>query len=215
MKTSRPTVSIDLWGTLIKSNPEFVVEKRKLIKKYVDISDEEIDNAYKRAKEKLNAVIEVTGWQPSLDIMHRVLGFELSYTIDSVYPVYPWHYHYQALAVEYPPLIYSDETIEVLDNLARKANLYLSSNTIFIEGSTLADSLNNKYNLFKDFDILFFSDQIGYSKPHPRMFTSDFHIGDNPITDGWGATKAHSKPIIINSNNLTIKDAYDIIVQGI
>ena len=216
MKTNRLTVSIDLWGTLIKSNPEFLIEKRKLVRKYInDISDEEIDNAFERAKDKLNAVIEVTGWQPKLDVIHKVLSYELSYKIEPAYPLYPFTYSYQALVIDYPPLIYSDETIEVLSDLARIANLYLSSNTMFIEGNTLTDSLDNKYNLFKDFDVLFFSDQMGFAKPHKNMFPACFHIGDNPITDCWGAEKADSKPIIINSNSLTIKDAYDIIVQGI
>jgi hypothetical protein len=42
-----------------------------------------------------------------------------------------------------------------------------------------------------------------------------FHIGDNILTDGIGAEIAHSSPIIINSNKQTIKDAYNIIIQGV
>jgi len=116
---------------------------------------------------------------------------------------------YQKLVLKFPPLIYSDETNTYIQKLAENNELVLSSNTLFITGETLKTILND---FGWPFSNMLFSDVIGVSKPNKKMYmNSSYHIGDNEITDGVGPDLIGTKYIIINSNNKTIKDAYNII----
>ena len=113
-----------------------------------------------------------------------------------------------------PPEIYCGETLKYLHEIFRASNIIVSSNTMFITGDTLKKCIA-KTGMAKSIDDYRFSDEVGYSKPHGSMFAnSDFHIGDNPLTDYVGARKCGSQPIIINSNDKTLKDAYDIITEA-
>lgn len=207
-------ISIDLWGTLIKSSPSFVDAKLNLFKKYFDAKDEFILECFKQTKKELNNIIESTGIQPQDKFIFQLLFTKINGSYKFSNNIYEIIRDYQELVIENPPLIYSDETIEYLQKLSEIGTLILSSNTLFIKGSTLALTLNKKYNIFSHFSKIKFSDSVGYSKPDAAMYGgSNIHIGDNNITDGIGATLAGSKPIIINSNQLTIKDAYNIITQ--
>ena len=62
---SKPIVSIDLWGTLIKASPIFKEKKVKLIREYFpEFDEDDIFKAYRKTKEQLDFIIERTGWQP-------------------------------------------------------------------------------------------------------------------------------------------------------
>ena len=89
--------------------------------------------------------------------------------------------------------------------------LYLSCNTMFIGDKPITKSLEN-WNVVHFFKNLKFSVNSDFATPHFCMYqNSDYHIGDNPLTDGYGAELAGSIPIIINSNNQTFYDAINII----
>jgi FMN phosphatase YigB (HAD superfamily) len=208
-------ISIDLWGTLIKSSPDFVDAKVALTKKYFDIEPEKILKAYSDTKKELNSLIEQTGTQPSTDLMFGLLFSKLNggYCTHGCISD-KFIDEYQKLALDIPPIIYSNETIPYLAELYKIGKLHISSNTMLISGDSLGHILGTR-KLDHYFDHFLFSDQVGKSKPHSRMYGySNFHIGDNEITDGAGPKLINSTPIIINSNNKTIKDAYDFIVQN-
>lgn len=207
-------ISIDLWGTLIKSSPLFVEAKIALTKKYFPKPQEHILWSYDIVKKQLNCIIEDSGMQPSEITIFNLLFTKINGGYDSFTFLTKFIHEYQGLAVEFAPEIYSEETVEYLFKLSQIGKLYLSSNTLFINGSSLKKILDkNKMSYL--FEKFYFSDEIGVSKPDKRMFgNSDFHIGDNPLTDWVGADTARSIPFIINSNTKTIKDAYDFIVQG-
>jgi len=208
-------VSIDLWGTLIKSSPQFVSAKYELVSRYFPKATEaEIRNGFASAKDKLNAIIELTGWQPSKSFIYDVLLKSIDPSFNDLYTYF--YFDYRGLALKHTPDIYSDETIEYLEKMKEEGfDLILSSNTMLIEGSYML-AIITKLHLHKYFDVINFSDIEGYSKPNPAMYSdSQFHIGDNPVTDGLGAKRAGSTPIIINSTPLTIKDAYDFIIRNI
>lgn len=209
-------ISIDLWGTLIKSTPTFKQEKLKLVKEYCDNTLTAIDLAFDITKKELNCIIESTGWQPSVEVIWYHLFSKLNngrrmHYLDIMQLVDK----YQSLFLKHPPEIYSDITNKFLIKLSKIGNLYISSNTMFAKGNTLHLSLPFISKLFHDTK---FSDNVRVAKPSHIMFTAmTYHIGDNMRTDGWGAENAGVIPIIINSNDKTIEDAYNIIAarQGI
>lgn len=208
-------ISFDLWGTLIKANPIFFEKKVELTKEYFpSLSGESIKDAYKRTKLQLDSIIEKTGWQPEIGLIFSLLFAELGSTIHTDYDTQEeFSIRYQSLAIDYPPLIYSDETIEVLTRMEEHYKLCIASNTLLIEGSTMIMCLN-QIGIRDLFKHKLFSSTLLVSKPHPNMFglKPDYHIGDNPITDG--NVPKGTEAIIINSNKKTIKDAYDIITQN-
>ncbi len=207
-------ISIDCWGTLIKSSPDFVRAKNQMIKKLFDVKQEWIDACFDLTKKQLNNIIEVTGWQPEQDIAFRLLLTKLAGRIVDASEIDGFKQEYQMLAMHNSPQIFSEETIEYVKKLKELGDLYISSNTIFVKGFVLKKTLED-HDILKCFKGFAFSNEMKFSKPHKLMYCgSNFHIGDNETTDGEGAFLAGSQPIIINSNNKTIKDAYDFIKQN-
>lgn len=211
-------VTLDLWGTLLKSSPYFVQAKYNLTRKFVKtpLTDNEIGNAHAQTKLQLNKIIEVTGWQPTQDAIFQMFFYHLGETNGGI-PTLPWlgdfMYQYQELAMKFKPKLYDDNTFRALELLHAEFDLVLSSNTMFLDGKTLEKVLNEK-GILEYFKKTLFSSETGFSKPNRIMYDgSDFHIGDNIITDGVGANAAGSQGIIVNSNNRTLHDAYNLIIQ--
>lgn len=208
-------VSIDCWGTLIKSTPAFSEAKIGLVKKlFPDISYAYIEQGFNTTKKELNNLIESTGCQPSDETIFGRLLWKLTCGYHDDDAIFKFRQAYQELANQHLPQIYSEETIEIIKKLSETHELIISSNTMFISGTVLERSLyeNGIHDCFSKF---LFSDRVKRSKPHCSMYGgSQFHIGDNRVTDFIGAKMAGSTPFIINSNDQTIKDAFDFILQN-
>lgn len=211
-------VSIDVWGTLIKASPTFTQKKVELVKKYfpslID-SDEFILKSFKDTKNIYNDIIENSGgYQPCISSIFTYLFSKLQSGYNKVSFVKEFIDEYQNLTITDGPVLYSEETTIYLEQLSKKADLVISSNTMLIDGNSLLDCLS-RLGVAKFFKDAAFSDQMQVAKPHWMMYMgSNYHIGDNTLTDGIGATNAGSISIIINSNDKTIKDAYNFIIQG-
>jgi FMN phosphatase YigB (HAD superfamily) len=210
-------VSIDCWGTLINASPTFKQKKVELVKKYfpslIDC-DEHILMCFSSTKKVFNDIIENTGGcQPNIYCVFNYLFSKLNRGYDNFNFITKFIRDYQNLTMIDGPLLYSEETFLYLEKLSQMADLLISSNTMFIDGDSLLDCLS-RLGVSKFFKNYAFSDQIGIAKPHAGMYgNSDYHIGDNTLTDGFGAKSAGSTPFIINSNDKTIKDAYNFIIQ--
>lgn len=211
----KPTITIDLWGTLIKGSPQFAKAKIDLVKKYFPgtYRDSFIERCFVEAKNELNAVIETTGWMPDQEIIFRHFLAKIGVHKRVVGEFAEFIREYQKLAIEIPPEIYSDETIEYLTKMRKIGEIVLSSNTMMI-GSESLEVILRKNRLARLIDYYKFSDVQKVSKPHSVMYHSKYHIGDNKITDGLGAERAGSISFRINSNDKTIKDAYHFIAQS-
>lgn len=211
-------VSVDCWGTLLKGSPTFSKKKIELVKRYMPhlTDDNYIKFCFSSSKLTFNDIIERSGGlQPSIDHLFTYLLTMLNREYAKFDFLSAFIYEYQQLAINCHPIIYSDETIEWLQKIReiKSTLLLLSSNTMFIKGDTLHTCIN-KLGLSGVFYKYRFSDELGLAKPNKYMYGgSTYHIGDNQLTDGIGAYLAGSKPIIINSTNLTIKDAYNIITN--
>lgn len=209
-------VSIDCWGTILKSSPTFTQEKINLVKKYFpDIDNSFILSCFESTKKVFNDVIENSGgMQPPIKSIFRYLLSKFNRGYSEFYFISSFINEYQKLALQSSPILYSEETITWIKKLSLDHKLLLSSNTMFIKGKTIQEILY-KNGIGDYFDKFIFSDGERLAKPHIHMYlNSNYHIGDNPLTDGIGAENAGSIPIIINSTDLTIKDAYYIISKG-
>lgn len=208
-------ISIDLWGTLIKGSPLFHQKKIELLREFFPgVNSNTIIEAFAKTKKELNNIIEATGWQPEQELMFRMLvsNIQVGFNKNQVVFVDELADRYQELAKKFPPLFYSDETKKYLKLLAKKNELVLSSNTLLLDHFTIYSILKNSLKIDGLFVKMNLSGHLGFGKPRPEMYeNSKWHIGDNSITDGRGAVSANSIPITINTTNLTIKDAYEII----
>lgn len=213
-----PVISFDLWGTLIKPSPTFSEEKIKLVHSFVrgNLPEGKINHAFNSAKQKLNAVIEGTGYQPPEKVIFQLLFTELNWGGYYEYQRMPeFIKKYQELAINNPPVLYEEATLSVIHELQKKHILVISSNTMFLRGETMKEILSI-VGLKKYFSSFYFSDEKQIAKPNVKAYnhTAAYHIGDNFVTDDIGAVLAGIKPIIINSNSKTIKDAFNEIVNS-
>ncbi len=100
-----------------------------------------------------------------------------------------------ALFQEHPPDVL-DENIDALLSLQSKAiRLSITSNTNFVSGHTINATVLETWGVSWDFQI--FSDQVGMSKPHPKVWemviekvrqrtilvNSIYHVGDHRVCD--------------------------------
>ena len=130
----------------------------------------------------------------------------------------------EQLVFENMPLVYNAETIDILTKIKaeREITLNVLSNTAFIKGSTMRNVLQH-LQIGDFFDFQFYSDELGISKPHSKIFEVTFdkirlirkepilpreviHIGDNPIADIAAANTFGMGSFQINSNNKLITD---------
>ncbi|MDN5286420.1 MAG: putative hydrolase of the superfamily [Mucilaginibacter sp.] len=220
--------SFDLWLTLIKSNPDYKLERTRIFHRDFNPGNksiEEVAKAFRVVDLMCNAVNERTGKNIDSDEMHLMVISLINdnqldlkqIDTDKLYA------DMEALVLNNMPLVYDDVTINVLDRLKQKggSTLSLLSNTGFIKGAILKKILA-ELKMDQYFDFQLYSDEVGMSKPNPAFFNlmlqnikqinkgkeitldSIIHIGDNPKADIEGANAAGIKSLLINSNNQSI-----------
>jgi putative hydrolase of the HAD superfamily len=220
--------SFDLWLTLIKSNPDYKIERTKIFHRDFNPARKSIDEvakAFRQVDLMCNAVNECTGKNIDSDEMHLMVislinDNQLNLNEIDTGKLYA---DMEALVLNYLPMVYAPVTIEVLDHLKQKdgSTLSLLSNTGFIKGAILKKILV-ELKMDQYFDFQLYSDEVGMSKPNPALFNlmlqnikqinkekditlnSIIHIGDNPKADIEGANAAGIKSLLINSNNQSI-----------
>lgn len=168
-------ISFDLWGTLIRSNPEFSKAQESLVKEFTEIEN------WKELKENAKVYIssqELLGIHVDRDkILRPLLNLSLK--------DYRSFIEYSnELFLKNPPLLKDFDVVSILRDKGYRC--YISSNTTFIYGDTLAKVVYDNFGIIKN--NCNFSDELGVSKPNEQMFNFQikptYHIGDNLITDG-------------------------------
>ena len=222
--------SFDLWMTLIRSNPEFKIQRsiyffEKLNSKKKSI--EVINKIFRQVDLLCNSINEKTGKNIDSDEMYLAVLYLINDGADSFKDI-DFSQLYEemiGLTLNYHPVFYSHETLEVLQTMRETegVSFSISSNTAFIKGATLREVLLN-LGIGDFFDFQLYSDEINYSKPNKLFFetlinkaiaidpdrnlkfTEIIHIGDNENADIFGANNSGLSSYQINSNNLTIKN---------
>jgi putative hydrolase of the HAD superfamily len=104
------------------------------------------------------------------------------------------------LFFKHPPFFLSADTPQLIEEISQVVPLHLLSNTMMICHTTLSKTLHEYLGIGQLFQSMTFSDDAGYSKPHPRIFEECFksmtcnrsnvmHLGDNQRTDYDGASQ--------------------------
>lgn len=174
-------ISLDFWGTLCVSNPEFRENQFKLLNEV----DESITLEYwlsQKVYYKKLADIEAETRGEQLD---RLNLNKLIFPKWDVADIEKFMSLSDELFVKYSPFNHLPPSFI---NTARQAGyvIYVSSNTVFTSGVALSRVIYDKFAIPKS--NCKFSDEIGKAKIDASMFDFEikptFHIGDNPKTDG-------------------------------
>ena len=223
-------LSFDLWLTLIKSNPEFKPAKVEFIRKHYNPmghSADSINEIMRNIDRKCTRLCEITGrnFNP-IDMWGLILlemGYEEKTKILTESKLYAIHQNVQELYLKYPPLLYSDDTLPILEILYKNTELMtIGSNTGFVTGTSVRKALK-KLGILQFFRGEVFSDECGWAKPDEHFFEevlklSHFkeknqrkyilHVGDNTVADMEGPRYAGIHSFIINNpdSKFTIKD---------
>lgn len=219
--------SFDLWLTLIRSNPQFKLERAKVFHRDynpLQKSFQEVETIFRQVDLMVNSINERTGKNIDAEEMYlMVISILNNYGSDfgTIDPKQLYD-EMEALLFNYMPLIYCGETKDLIASLKETgiSTVSLLSNTGFISGVTLRKVLA-ALELDQYLDFQLYSDEERLSKPNSAFFqlmldTIDrkkhhalelhevVHIGDNPIADIRGAAKIGIDSVLINSNHQTI-----------
>ncbi|RYE23669.1 MAG: HAD family hydrolase [Sphingobacteriales bacterium] len=227
--------SFDLWLTLIKSNPRF--KKQRSIYFHQQFNSlsrplEEVEHIFRQVDVMCNTINERTGKNIDADEMYLMVISQINRASFSLHDV-DMNALYQTMEVlllENAPLLYCDNTANVLSHLKDKsAGLNILSNTGFIKGITLRKVLS-MLGIIDHFDFQLYSDETGYSKPNKLFFdmmlqqanglrnltpTEIIHVGDNSHADIGGAKTIGIHSLLINSNNTFITKLLDHVPEEI
>lgn len=210
-------ISIDLWGTLIKSSPIFSQKRTELLKSYFpNVTESEIVFQFKETKKYVDRIMDENSVQlTTSQIFFQFYSFLSHLQKISEYDLWKLNEEYQQLALEYPAVLFDENIAECLEKLSWNNTLVLSSNTSFITGETLRIVLSKNLDILKKFFTLNFSNELGYCKPDKRMYSNSLvHIGDNFKTDFEGANNAGSKGFLVNGETgITFKDVTETILK--
>lgn len=207
-------IGFDLWGTLIKPNPLFRERRLDLIEKHIPYQNAKlISEELDIIKTDLNRIIEYSGWQPPKETILNMIEGRLGISYEKAEEFME---DYQRLALIYSPELYDSNTFKYIKELASLHDLHIVSNTMLLNGETL-NKILDRMKIRGFFKTASFSDQMDFSKPSIKIHNIkfDYFIGDSTVTDQVYAEKLNSEFILINKNNKTIKDVYNIITKTI
>jgi putative hydrolase of the HAD superfamily len=188
----KKTISFDLWNTLIIPNKEFKKSRLNLCVLYSGKSEKECAQILQNVKNDLDIKSELFGFQFKPDTAMFILCNELGLNSNEVTN---FKLDYYQLFRTYTPIILPG-VLETLKRLKAKYRIVLASNTVMIPGKIICNSLYSEF--LELFDDMYFSDEIGVSKPNPLFFQkihigaeciarNIIHIGDNRSCDIDGA----------------------------
>lgn len=208
-------ISFDLWGTLIKPNPEYKTARIKIISEYTKEHPDEITHIFSRIKKDFDKLVEEYSASFNPTTLYRGVLSQLG--IHSQHIVREIEVRLQNKFIAHPPLLYGG-TITNLEQIDLKIDTTLISNTLLTRGEALMAALPD---LMIHFENKIFSDAYQVSKPllfsdhcysfHRFQPREILHVGDNVITDG-GCQKYGFNFFQINSNDKTIADIHEHIL---
>jgi putative hydrolase of the HAD superfamily len=199
-------LSFDLWLTLIKSNPEFKIKRNLLFRDFfaVDCPIEKVTEVVRYYDVLCNNINEKTGLNfDTYEIYYLILS-ALNVKINEIETeqLNVFYTETELLFLEYKPeLLYPNIQNLFREVTAQEKTINILSNTAFIKGSTLRKVISH-YELSDYFEFQIYSDEVGFSKPNPKIFQLVFdqinnfkplqkkevlHIGDNIVADYNGA----------------------------
>lgn len=215
-------ISFDLWLTLIKSHPDFKERRAEYLSKNFNpkgLSVPEIMEIVQNTDKVSDRLNEINGLKVPTNWMYRriliKLGNDPVMVNDDL--IQTIKIKVREMFMNLPPQFLNESIEPMLHDLKNEGyGLNISSNTGFIEGGTIVDTLRN-LNIGQYFDFCVFSDEVGVSKPSSGFFEKVLsqinankkevlHVGDNFKADYEGALRFGFRAFHINNQSYTIND---------
>lgn len=215
-------ISFDLWLTLIKSHPQFKIKRAEFISKEFNplgYSLSEVIEIIQNTDKVTDRINEINGKKLQTELMFKRILLKLGNKSELINDDLLAEIKDvgNELFMNYQPEFLNESIHSMLDALKTKGyELNLSSNTGFIEGYIINDTLKN-LSIFDYFNFFVYSDEINASKPSVDFFEKVYdqisfqrnevlHIGDNYKADFEGAIKYGFKALHITNKQYTIND---------
>jgi len=218
-------ISLDLWLTLVRSHPDFKMQRAALLKTHFELEQslEEVLKELRYYDVTCNWVNELAGgnldtYEIILLILSR-LGLDLKKITRAHLDAF--YHKMEDLIMELPPMLIHPGVPEMLQNFENSGfTINLLSNTGFIKGKTL-NKILNRLNILQYFSFQVYSDEIGVSKPNKKAFAFVYeevckirdckkenvlHIGDNEIADVAGARQFGFKSLLVSPGLYALQD---------
>ncbi|UPZ35865.1 HAD family hydrolase [Sphingobacterium sp. PCS056] len=207
--------SFDLWLTLIKSNPQFKINRNRLLRDFfsIDSSIEKIGETVRYYDLLANRISESTGIHFDANHIYYLIldQFKISFN-QSDKQLQEFQKEVDTLFFKYKPILIDGHIKDLFKKISNQnKTISLLSNTAFITGESLRKILMD-YELSDYFMFQLYSDEIGISKPNHSVFDMVFnkvndhlritksevvHIGDNKFADYLGAKNYGFQAILI------------------
>ncbi len=215
-------ISFDLWLTLIKSHPEFKEKRAGFLKKEFNpggFTVQEIMGIVQNTDKVSDRLNEINGCKVPTEQMYRRILHQLGNDSQSISEslLVQIKSEVHKMFMNFQPGFLNVSIRPMLHELKSEGyTINISSNTGFIEGSTIVETLRN-LEISEYFVFCIFSDEIGASKPSAGFFDKVFeqahvekeeilHVGDNYKADYEGALKYGFNAFHINDQQYTIND---------
>jgi len=213
MATARPAgVSLDIWGTLLASDPAFKPARNAMLRDVLapsvpaDVFHAAMRQADREVDDRCVRDGVDVGFAGRIEATLLALGLPTATLPGRIEELYDAQ---QRLALAHPPRPLHVELPAVVSRLPMPA--VLTSNTGMLPGE-----LMRKLLVPAGFGGLpgVFSNELGVAKPHPRMFAEAcatlgvpaarvLHVGDNPDADVAGARAAGLAAALVRSDGVS------------
>lgn len=213
-------ISLDFWNTLGIANPSYASERSRILATFtLNLSNNDgweghsvryCAQAYQAVKEEIDA--------DTLNFGHVGLDASFDFLIKWL-EINPLHHEVQKLKADLwkafydnPPMILDEVVAKLREIKESGITLSIGSNTNFIPGKVIRESVLDKLDLF---DFFIFSDELGESKPSMMFFynieksvryiqkdlddSQILHIGDSKRFDYAPALKFGFKTGLTNN----------------
>lgn len=208
-------ISLDIWKTILQSNPTFKPLQVKLFAEALEVkADEQWIQIIKKADQEADKQAEASGsdvgFKERLEIIAELAQIPLKHSEKDIEEIYT---KMEKLFLIHLPFLLEKNLLDILASLKTKGlQLFLVSNTGFVRGATMRKALE-QLGISVYIDLALFSDEIGFAKPHPAIFgelcqkttlqaDEVLHIGDNLLADYTGARDYGMQSLCYNPNNL-------------
>lgn len=215
-------ISFDLWLTLIKSHPEFKKQRAHFFQKEFNSSGfmlNEVMDIIQETDLVTDRLNEKNGKKVPTELMYKRILLKLGMKSESINNelLVEIKEICNKLFMNYQPELLNSSIYSMLNVLFFTGfSLNISSNTGFIEGRIVNDTLKN-LGIFDYFVFRIYSDEINASKPSHLFFSQVYsqityqksevlHIGDNYKSDYDGALKFGFNALHIKNHNYTFND---------
>ncbi len=188
--------SFDYWNTLAKPNKDYSTRRSQYLGEMLVLPPEEAKKAYTHVKTELDLAAELQGLSTSRNDNLQRLYRHVTNTDATDSWIYQVGLALDKIFMSHPPTISAETKNALIRAYQYGYTISIASNTNFIRGITLRETLKDL-----PFAFMLFSDEIGVSKPHKDFFhriigltmhhnprfvaaRSIRHIGDHNVCDG-------------------------------